>query len=418
MGDIKSTPTTVDHLAVLIWSIFRASLPDESGHHLGAVCTTPLASLAQVGGMSYDVALVRRITTHAAQLVGYKDWEKLFHDTEDDSWASEALLVCRQAGEQMQNARVRQLLFDSILARLANLEAPFGKKQHLLLSAVKYFASEHFTTWEWSYDALLDALKIFLHQNRQFSSQSSWGAMLSPICFVLARINAHQQHCKREASRDLMSRIVSLILILGNQLSSCECDVIYDKPSGSALAGRTSLLHRPAAGADAPVEPNMESTSAEPAASSFLPSIWSSACAILSVDHDKLLAQVATNISADLCSDNMFENSPSGAAPELLQELLSSERMMKLILHPDGQTIAANAAKLSSDAWRQIAGKLRAMERVDQQVVEDLVTTAAVQRSSKPGVVAEILSRMRSRPAKRATVSDPESAALEEASNS
>jgi len=401
---------TLDYLAVLLCAIIQASLPDEDEHHLGAIRTTPLASLARADEVTYDVILVRRITARAAHLIGYKDGENIFRDTGDDSWAFAALLVWLQAGERMKDIGVRQRLYDSILAKLANIGDPFGDTPHFLASEVVYFATQHFVAWQWSYDALVGALTLFLHQHRQFSSQnsgwSSWDTILRPTCFVLA----HLRNIQREASRDLRSRIADLILILGNRRSSREHFVIENETNGSVLTGRISLLHRPVADSDATVQPNTQSTSAALASSSSLPSIWSSACAILSVDHDRLLARVATRLAADLCSDTLFGDSHRGKAPELLRELLSSGRMMKLVLHPDGQSIASNAAKISPTEWNDVAAKLRAMEQVDRQAVTNLITTVVVERAPVgPRLAAGFIDRMRIR-ARRPDMPDEEKA--------
>jgi len=204
--------------------------------------------------------------------------------------------------------------------------------------------------------------------------------MSGPICLVLARIDALRRDLHREASRDLMSCIAELISILGNRRSSREDSVAQAEEKASVLTGRISLLHRSATDADAPVVPNMPSTSISstsppsppPPPPSPSPSIWSSACALLSVDYERLLAQVATRITTELLSGDLF--SDRGEASSLIHELLSSERMMRLMLHPDGQSIATNPVKISPSQWRLAAGKLRGMNQLDEQAVADLAT--------------------------------------------
>ena len=216
--------------------------------------------------------------------------------------------------------------------------------------------------------------------------------MSGPICLVLARIDALRRDLHREASRDLMTCIAEVISILGNRRSGREGSVAQAEEKASVITGRISLLHRSATVTDAPVGPSMLSTSmssspptsptSPPSPPSPPPSIWSSACALLSVDYDRLLAQVATRITTDLLSDDLF--SDRGEASSLLHELLSSDRMMRLMLNPDGQFIATNAVKISPSEWRLAAGKLRAMDQLDQQAVADLATAVDTARTPTP----------------------------------
>jgi len=100
-------------------------------------------------GTTLEQSKVHR-SSRAAHLVSYENKAELFRDNEVNSWVVEALLVWLNAGEQMLDAGVHQILYDSILAKLASLDDPFNDTpQRYLAPAVSYFATPHFAAVDW-----------------------------------------------------------------------------------------------------------------------------------------------------------------------------------------------------------------------------------------------------------------------------